>query len=111
MRFKINNLEWEIEEYENKEFHEIRRELGRQQNEEIREDMFCYGFTNPCEQKIYLNKILCKEQKRQTLIHELGHCWLWSMGSSYTSYSEDALCDTISASHEFIKGVIDKYFG
>lgn len=108
MKFKINNLDWEIIKLDNCAFHELRRELGKQQNEQLREDMFCYGFTNPVEQKIYLNTILCEQQLRQTLIHELIHCWLWSYGASYTSYSEDALCDTVSASYDFIHKIIDE---
>ena len=33
MKFKINNLDWEIIKLDNFAFHELRRELGKQQNE------------------------------------------------------------------------------
>ena len=110
MEFYANGLKWEIIKEDNDRFHEIRREKGREQNEQIKDDLFCYGFTNPVEQKIYLNGILCEQQLRQTLIHELVHCWLWSIGASYTTYCEDAVCDTVSASYEFIHRVVEEYF-
>lgn len=110
MRFKLNNHTWEIIELNNDIFHETRRKDGIMQNEKLNDTFFSYGYTNPLNQKIYLNSIQCEEQLKFTLMHELCHCWLWTMGSSYESYTEDALCDTVAASYNFIHKIIDKYF-
>lgn len=110
MEFTINKLKWEIKELSNEEIHDLRIELGLKQYEEINEHVFNLGFTDNTQQKIYLNSTLNKQQLKNTLIHELVHAWLWSVGASYTQYCEDALCDTVSASYEFIHETVEEYF-
>lgn len=110
MKFKINNNSWLIRELCNIDFQEIRKKLGGEQNVPVEEGAFVFGFCDYASHTIYLNDYQCEEEKKMTLIHELIHCWLWSHGASYTSYCEDALCDTVSSSHEFINKTIKEYF-
>lgn len=110
MDFILNNISWSIIELENKRFLELRKELGEEQNCPVEPNSFVYGFCDYASHRIFLNSYQCISEKKRTLIHELVHCWLWSHGASYTSYCEDALCDTVSSSHEFIHEIVSKYF-
>lgn len=110
MKFEINNSKWEIIQLENKKFYDIRRKLKEQEEQAIEDENFVFGFTCYSNHKIYLNKNQCNEELKRTLIHELTHCWLWSYGASYSSYSEEAVCETLSASYMFMNETIKNYF-
>lgn len=110
MKFTINNSEWEIIELNKEEFLKTKKKLDEEMIEKSEENSFVLGFCDNVHHKIYLNKYICKDELKRTLIHELGHCWLWSYGASYNGYSEDALCDTLSSSFEFISDILKKYF-
>jgi Zn-dependent peptidase ImmA (M78 family) len=110
MKFKINNKAWEIIEIDNDKFYETREIYLKQEHSEVRDENFVFGFCLYSHHKIYLNKNQCKEELKATLIHELIHAWLWSHGASYSSYCEDALCDTVSATNEFINKIVKDYF-
>lgn len=108
MQFKINNKTWEIKELDNKAFIELIEKLKEEQS--LQYEGLVLGFCDYASHSIYLNNYQCEEEKKATLTHELIHCWLWSHGASYMSYSEDAVCDTVSASYDFIHKIINDYF-
>lgn len=103
MKFKMNNREWEIKEISQDMFYPT-------SNPEEQGD--CYGLCAYNEQTIYLWKDLHKEQKRQTLMHELMHCYIGSYISfeDVEAYNEDVLCNISANSHDIIHNIVEEYF-
>lgn len=101
MKFKMNNREWEIKEISQEQFEPTTEEEGS-----------CFGLCAYEEQTIYLWKDLCLEQKRQTLMHELLHCYIGCYISfeDIGNYPEDVMCNICSNSHEIIHEIVEKYF-
>lgn len=103
MKFKMNNREWVILE---KTQEELQKEIGK-------EDGYFYGLTFYRTHEIWLYKDLCEAQKRQTLMHELMHCYIGSyitLMDGIIKYEEDLLCDISSNSHDIIHEIVEKYF-
>lgn len=103
MKFKINDRDWEIIEVDQNKM----RELEKDDNEKNE----YYGLTVYNEQIIYLWEKLPKQQKRQTLIHELFHCYL----GVYVSFqdlnlTEEVVCNLIANSHDIIHKIVEDYF-
>lgn len=103
MKFKINNRNWEIEEVD-KEW------LLGEYKKEVPETLYCFGLTRYSVQKIFINKELCDEVKRQTLYHELMHCYLWSHVFGFNNLNEEEICDVVANSHDIIHKIADDYF-
>lgn len=103
MKFKMNNREWEIEEIEQERFFPTSDE---------KEQGNCFGLCDYEQQKIYLWKDLCREQKRQTLMHELLHCYIGSYISfeDIDSFNEDVMCNISANSHDIIHEIVEEYF-
>ena len=99
----MNERLWEIEEIEQSRFYAT-------EDEKERGD--CYGMCVYNEQKIYLWKDLCKEQKRQTLMHELMHCYIGSYISfeDIENFNEDVMCNISANSHDIIHKITEEYF-
>lgn len=110
MKFEINKCVWKIVELEKDNFYKTRKKIIEEEEEAIADEKYIFGFCCYSNHKIYLNKNQCNDEKKRTLIHELIHCWLWSYGASYTSYGEEALCDTVASSYGFIHEIVEKYF-
>ena len=106
--FKMNNRTWHIEELSQQE---IRDDFKNHCEKAFPEGRY-YGVTWQDAQKIYLDKELCDEQKRITLLHELAHCYvdcyITHIDKEYTS---EELADAISFSHDIIRKIVDEYFG
>lgn len=103
MKFKINDRDWEIIEVDQTKM----RELEKDDNEKNE----YYGLTVYNEQIIYLWEKLPKQQKRQTLIHELFHCYL----GVYVSFqdlnlTEEVVCNLTANSHDIIHKIVEDYF-
>jgi len=103
MKFKINDRDWEIIEVDQNKM----RELEKDDNERNE----YYGLTVYNEQIIYLWEKLPKQQKRQTLIHELFHCYL----GVYVSFqdlnlTEEVVCNLTANSHDIIHKIVEDYF-
>ena len=107
MEFKINNRTWKIVEMsqddikaEMKKHYDKPDELGKY-----------FGMTYSDIQTIFLDKDLCQEQKRTTLLHELAHCYIESYITHLNkNYTDEDVCDIISYSHDIIREIVDKYF-
>lgn len=107
MKFKINNKTWEIKELSQKE---MREEL-KKHNDCLEEYGKYYGLTYADIQTIFIDKDLCEERKRATLLHELGHCYIVSFITHlYKNYNEEDVVDIISNSHDIVREIVDKYF-
>ena len=70
MKFKINNREWEIKEITKEEIIQIYEKETKQ------ETITVSGITKFENNIIYLNKEMCYDMKKQTLMHELMHCYI-----------------------------------
>ena len=103
MKFKINNRTWTIKETTQDKMKEIMNSTNG--------DGYYYGITKYTTQEIYLCNELNKEQKRQTLIHELMHCYLGVYASfQFESMDIELICDVVGNSHDIINKIVNKYF-
>lgn len=106
MKFKINNREWEIIELSQEE---IKQKI-KEYDGVVEELGIYFGSTQTANQKIYLDKDICIEQKKQTLMHELMHCYIVCFLFSTKSYDEEDLCNISANSHDIIHDIVEKYF-
>lgn len=107
MNFKMNNKNWTIVELSQEE---MREEL-KKHNDKVEEYGKYYGLTYADIQTIFIDKDLCEERKRTTLLHELGHCYIVSFITHlYKNYNEEDVVDIISNSHDIVREIVDKYF-
>lgn len=99
MKVKIKNFTYNIIEVEN--FDDLPKNIE-----------FACGNTNYVNQVIRIYKPLSKEQKRQTLIHELTHAFLWSYGFGQITEQIpiEIMCDFIGCYADEIIKITDKYF-
>lgn len=103
MKFKINNRDWIIKEVNQKQLRELEKD-----NEERNT---YYGLTVYDEQTIYIWQDLHPQQKRQTLIHELFHCYVGCFYSfQETVYTEELVCNLVGNSHDIIHKIVTEYF-
>ena len=106
-KFKINNKNWKIKEISQNEM----REQLKQHNDRVEEFGKYYGLTYADTQTIYLDKDLCLDRKRTTLLHELGHCYINTYITHLDqNYSEEDVVDIIANSHDILREIVDKYF-
>lgn len=102
-KFLINNRTWTIEEV-GKDW------LLEEYKKEYENATYCFGLTKYPIQTIYINNELCDEVKKQTLYHELMHCYLWNYVHNFNEIGEEAMCDISANSHDIIHLVVRNYF-
>ena len=104
MKFKINNRDWEIIETSQSKMCE--KENVEENNENKFYGLCCYN-----TQIIYLWEDLCKQQKRETLMHELLHCYLGCYCSfEDISWNTDVVANICANSHDIIHKIVEDYF-
>lgn len=110
--FKMNNRNWIIEEKSQEEIKQYQNERRSNEDENIRSlNPRYYGITYVDIQKIYIDRDLLPDRKKQVLIHELTHCYIAEyITHSENQYSEEDIADINSNSFEIIKEIIDSYF-
>ncbi len=107
MKFKINNKTWEIKELSQEN---MKAEL-KKHYDAVEQNGKYFGLTYADIQTIFLDKDLCAERKRSTLLHELGHCYIVTyITHQDKNYNEEDVVDIISNSHDIIREIVDKYF-
>lgn len=110
MEFKINNRTWKIKELSQEEIRQHKTDY--KYDGEVSTTGKYYGETYFDEQTIYLDKDLHEEQKRFTLMHELGHCYIGTfICHQEKQYNEEEVVDLISNSHYIIHQIVEDYFG
>ena len=104
MKFKINDRDWEIVEASQAKMCEVEGV-----EEDARNKFFglcCYD-----SQTIYIWEDLHPQQKRETLLHELFHCYI----GVYCSFEDmqwniDIICNLVGNSHDIIHKIVEDYF-
>lgn len=103
MKFKMNDRDWEIVEVNQVKMREL-------EHDEDEKNTY-FGLTNYESQLIYIWEDLHPQQKRQTLIHELFHCYVGCYYSfQETAYSEELVCNLVGNSHDIIHKIVEDYF-
>ena len=71
----------------------------------------CLGITDHLNNIIYLHKYLPAQKKKQTLIHELTHAYIYACGfSSEEFFDHELVCEFIEAYARDIIRTADEYF-
>ena len=112
MKFKINNREWEIIELPQEEIKAILNERRNNEEEELKSvETRYFGLCLFDKQVIYLDKYLHQEAKKQTLRHELMHCYInVFINHEEMTYNEEMVCNISSNSHDIIHEIVEDYF-
>ena len=97
MKFIVNKLEWSI-----KHVNEDKVLLNH-------EDETFLGLTDYIKQTISIRKGMSEQLTRQTVIHELCHCFLFSFGISTESYDEEQVCNFFGSHADTILDLTDKF--
>ena len=71
---------------------------------------YVFGLTSRSQHQIYLNNMMCEDQKKKTLLHELMHCYLWEYGINAESFHEENVCDIFASAYSVAKPIYEKYF-
>jgi len=105
MKFEMNGREWEIKEIPQKEIVEIYEECTKEEVAAV------YGLTKFGSHEIYINSETCYDMKRQTLMHELMHCYINEyMSLSMEEFDDEMLCNISANSHDIIHDIVEEYF-
>lgn len=106
MNFKINNRDWRILEVPEEALID---NLQKNSEEKI---LFANGLTDFQYLEILINQNLPQDQKRQTLMHELMHCYIRSFIflPQFDEASEEIICDISANSHDIIHEIVEDYF-
>lgn len=111
MKFKMNNREWIIKEVNQEEFW---KDEGCEDKIGTPEYHNTYHFGRCLfkTQEIWLWKDVSKEQKRNTLYHELLHCYrgMYFTFCNLNGQDEDLWCDISANSHDIIHKIVENYF-
>lgn len=108
MEFKMNGRTWNIVELSQEEIKQHMRDY--KWDGEPQEGRY-YGQTYSSEQTILIDKDLHPQQKRQTLMHELAHCYIEMFITHMNiQYDEETVVNLISNSHDIIHEITEKYF-
>ena len=107
MTFKLNNISWKIKEV-TKDF--LNEHYKQHHDGEHGKSLYVFGLCQYPSSTIYLNKDLSPSQKRKTLMHELTHCYLWSVGMQFDKFEEEDICNVVASSHEFVLSIVNRYF-
>lgn len=98
MRFKANNLTWNID-FVNEDKSLMNSDNG-----------MYFGLTEYQSQQISIRTGLSKEMTRETVIHELVHCFLFSFGvCGFGSLNEEQVCNFVGSHLDKIHDITEKF--
>ncbi len=100
MTFLVNNQEWEIKE--------VPADCGKL----VVDGTFRQGTIHYDTQTIYVLDSLKYDRKKEVLLHELGHCYLYATQCYYqkNGFTEEEVCEIISLYAMQMVNVMNKYF-
>lgn len=113
MKFKMNNIEYEIKEVSQAEYKEYRKNEDKQTacTETDTNTGVYFGATHNYQNIIFLDKELPLDRKRRTLMHELMHCYIAEyVTHQEKTYTEEDVADLSSDSHDIIHKIVEDYF-
>lgn len=112
MKFKMNNMEWEIKEFSQEEIKKIQNTRKAKEEENVKSvDSRYFGVTYHDDLLIILDKDIAKDVKRKTLIHELTHCFIGCyITHQEKNYDEEMVADIVSNSYDIIHKIVEDYF-
>ena len=96
MNFKLNDMEWTIKPTPKQWL------VDKYNSEHEDKCTYAFGLCEYSKHIIQLNEELERTEMIRTLKHELTHCWLWSYGATYETYTEEEVCNKVSAMCDFI---------
>lgn len=104
MKFEMNGLIWIIKDAT---ADEVKQAFGDTKND----DSYYYGITTLSKQRILINNEITIEKQKQTLYHELMHCYIYSyITDNLGSIDEETFCDISAKSHDIIHKIVEEYF-
>ena len=102
MKFKMNNLEWEIKKASAEEV-----KAGFNDNNP---ESYYFGSTTLSTQTILINEEASIDKQRETLYHELMHCYIACYICDGLQFDEEGLCNISAKSHDMIHSIVEEYF-
>ena len=113
MKFKMNDIEYEIKEVTQKEYKNYRKEEDELTNcEETDTSKGVYfGASHHYKDIVFIDKNLPYDRKKRVLMHELMHCYISEyINHQDNNYSEEDVADISANSHDIIHKIIKDYF-
>lgn len=98
----MNNLVWTIK-------YATANDVKRVFNDK-NEESYYYGCTTMSSQEILINKEVSLEKQRETLYHELMHCYIYSFLCDGLQFDEEGLCNISAKSHNMIHTICEDFF-
>lgn len=105
-KFEMNNRSWVIKEVDQITIKEIIRDYDGKVDDEGQ----YFGTTLTKYQEIFIDKSLCEQQMRQTLMHELMHVYITCYLFDLSTVSDEVLCNISACSHDLIHSIVEEYF-
>lgn len=102
MKFKMNNLKWEIKQASAEEV-----KAGFNDNNP---ESYYFGSTTLSTQTILINSEVSIEKQRETLYHELMHCYIACYLCDGLQFDEEGICNISAKSHDIIHEIVEEYF-
>lgn len=102
--FKMNENDWKIVSIDKQYL------IDRYNSEHEEKCYYAFGLTDYPKQTIYINEELDEQLRIRTMIHELTHCYLWEYGINQANFSEEDVCNFVSATHRIIIDILTKYY-
>ena len=103
MIFKMNELEFTIKNASAEEVKTVFNDKN--------EDSYYYGSTTLSKQEILINNEVSIEKQRETLYHELMHCYIYCYLCDGLQFDEEGICNISAKSHNIIHKIVEDYFG
>lgn len=97
MKIQVNNLEWAVE-YKNADSTEL-----------LIDNEPCLGYCSLLTQGIYIRKGMSRQLTRETVLHELAHCFMFSYGICNERKTEEDLCNFVGAFADKLVYMTDKF--
>ena len=106
-KFKMNDNNWTIEEKMQSEIQETMKQRGN----EIEKGSKWFGITMTDTHQIFLDQDLHEDRKRNTLKHELTHCYIVNFMSHIDrNFCEEEVADIVANSIDIINKIVTDYF-